>query len=149
MCQSLKPTKGGKQPCQVLDDNSSFKCAAGGCKVADKVWTRLDNFQKYIERMHKAADNKVLIKRWVPCVYSATRKKLTSSRSELKTREAPVTKASCWQEALGISRVIIPGRKNDELNGPLVWKEPLKVSFYVLSATGLCSVEGQILKSVL
>jgi hypothetical protein len=34
----------------------SFKCAAPGCKTADKVWPRLDNFKQHLERMHKGVD---------------------------------------------------------------------------------------------
>lgn len=45
----------------VLDETRSFKCAAGDCKNAEKVWPRLDNFKQHIERMHKGADVKGLI----------------------------------------------------------------------------------------
>jgi hypothetical protein len=34
----------------------NFKCAALGCRTAEKLWPRLDNFKQHLERMHKNID---------------------------------------------------------------------------------------------
>jgi hypothetical protein len=41
----------------------SFRCAAPGCKTAEKLWPRFDNFKQHIGRMHKEADAEELIKK--------------------------------------------------------------------------------------
>jgi hypothetical protein len=60
--------KEGENP---LDDiyrsgkSPTFLCRGHNCKLAGKIWPRLDNFKSHVLRMHEGEDCQSLVKRYV------------------------------------------------------------------------------------